>query len=114
MMIFTATNTAAVISRNELEFSSALVNHVKRWAKKQNPRFRPFKPDDGEDKPEWFILLVGSDELDQFKSDPDIASANPAGVRDRDEYLRGPFFRDGDLFYNGVVIREIQQVSVGG
>lgn len=91
--------------------SGALINRMKRSAKKANPRIRPFKLK--ENGTEWFVLFVGQEQFRDAQNDADIKAANTnARAREGQGYLKNPIFVDGDLLYNGVIIREIPELSL--
>ena len=91
--------------------SGALVNRMKRSAKKANPRIRPFKLKDN--GTEWFVLFVGQEQFRDLQNDTDIKTANQnSRARENQGYLKNPIFVDGDLLYNGVIIREIPELSI--
>jgi len=91
--------------------SGALINRMKRSAKKANPRIRPFKLK--ENGTEWFVLFVGQEQFRDAQNDTDIKTANQnSRAREQQGYLKNPIFVDGDLLYNGVIIREIPEQSL--
>ena len=77
-------NTANLVSGNfassmanvtsAMTLSGALVNRMKRSAKKANPRIRPFKLK--ENGTEWFVLFVGQEQFRDAQNDTDIKTAN--------------------------------------
>jgi hypothetical protein len=94
-----------------MTLSGALVNRMKRSAKKANPRIRPFKLK--ENGTEWFVLFVGQEQFRDAQNDADIKTANQnSRARENQGYLKNPIFVDGDLLYNGVIIREIPELSL--
>jgi hypothetical protein len=93
-----------------MTLSGALVNRLKRSAKKANPRIRPFKLKDN--GTEWFVLFVGQEQFRDAQNDTDIKTANQnSRSREQQGYLKNPIFVDGDLLYNGVIIREVPELS---
>jgi hypothetical protein len=94
-----------------MTLSGALINRMKRSAKKANPRIRPFKLK--ENGTEWFVLFVGQEQFRDAQNDADIKTANQnSRAREQQGYLKNPIFVDGDLLYNGVIIREIPELSL--
>ena len=94
-----------------MTLSGALVNRMKRLAKKANPRIRPFRLK--ENGTEWFVLFVGQEQFRDAQNDIDIKTANQnSRAREAQGYLKNPIFVDGDLLYNGVIIREIPELSL--
>ena len=93
-----------------MTLSGALVMRMKRSAKKANPRIRPYKLKDN--GTEWFVLFVGQEQFRDAQNDTDIKTANQnSRAREQQGYLKNPIFVDGDLLYNGVIIREIPELS---
>jgi hypothetical protein len=94
-----------------MTLSGALVNRMKRSAKKANPRIRPYKLK--ENGTEWFVLFVCQEHFRDAQNDNDIKTANQnSRARENQGYLKNPIFVDGDLLYNGVIIREIPELSL--
>jgi hypothetical protein len=94
-----------------MTMSGALIMRAKRQAKIANPRIRPFKLK--ENGTEWFVLFVGQEQFRDAGNDTDIKTANQnSRAREQQGYLKNPIFVDGDLLYNGVIIREIPELSL--
>lgn len=94
-----------------MTLSGALVMRMKRSAMKANPRIRPFKLKDN--GTEWFVLFVGQEQFRDAAEDTDIKTANQnSRARENQGYLKNPIFVDGDLLYNGVIIRQIPELSL--
>lgn len=114
-------NTANLVSGNfaasmtnitsAMTLSGALINRMKRSAKKLLfPRIRPYKLK--ENGTEWFVLFVGQEQFRDAQNDTDIKTANQnSRARENQGYLKNPIFVDGDLLYNGVIVREIPELS---
>jgi hypothetical protein len=94
-----------------MTMSGALIMRAKRAAKIANPRIRPYKLK--ENGTEWFVLFVGQQQFRDAQNDTDIKTANQnSRSRENAGYLKNPIFVDGDLLYNGVIIREIPELSL--
>jgi hypothetical protein len=94
-----------------MTLSHALVTRMKRSAKKANPRIRPYKVK--ENGTEWFVLFVGQEQFRDAQNDATILTNNQnARAREGNAYLKNPIFVDGDLLDNGVIIREIPELSI--
>ncbi len=103
-----ASSAANVTSAMTL--SAAAINKMKRLAKKANPRIRPYKLKNGR---EYFVMFVGPNEFRDLQADTTIITANTqARPREGDGLDKNPLFQDGDLLYNGVIIREIPELDV--
>lgn len=70
-------------------------------------KIRPFKVDDSEGR-EYFIMFVGSRGFRDLKQDTAMTAAN-RDARARDMGAN-PIFQDGDLIWNGVIIREVPEI----
>lgn len=80
---------------------------LKRIAKNANPRIKPYMTKDGR---EYFVAFAGSyafrDMQDSLETvNKDARSREAKGMDDN------PLFQDGDLLYDGVIIREIPEIS---
>ena len=94
-----------------MTLGGVVVNKMKRAAKIANPRIRPFRLK--ENGTEWFVLFVGQQQFRDAQNDTAISQANQnSRAREQQGYLKNPIFVDGDLLYNGVIIREIPELSL--
>lgn len=88
--------------------SAGIVSLMKRIAKKADPHIRPMRINDTTGR-EFFVMFAGSLAFRDLKEDTTIAEANrEARPRDVDS---NPIFQDGDLIYDGVIIREIPEIA---
>lgn len=93
-----------------MTLSAASINKMKRLAKKANPRIRPYQLKNGR---EYFVLFVGSNCFRDLQNDATIISANTqARAREGNGMDKNPLFQDGDLIYNGVIIREVPEIDI--
>jgi hypothetical protein len=87
--------------------SAVTLRLAKGLAKNADAHIRPVKHDDAAGR-ENFIWFVNSADFGNLKQDADIKQANidarPRGVEDH------PIFQDGDLIYDGVIIREVPEI----
>lgn len=86
------------------KFVKASIRLLKIVAKTAKPRIRPFKLKDGR---EYFVAFAGSYNFSQLKAD--LATIN-SDARPRD-VGENPIFQDGDLIYDGVIIREVPEIE---
>ena len=71
----------------------------------------PFKSDMTAGR-EWFVYFVGTREFGLLSQDTTIVAYNTnARPREGDAMERNPLFQDGDLMYNGVLIREMPELD---
>src|SRR3984893_13078759 len=93
-----------------MTLSASALLKMKRLAKKANPRIRPYKLKNGR---EYFVTFVGPNCFRDLQSDTTIINANTqARPREGDGLDKNPLFQDGDLLYNGIIIREIPAMDV--
>jgi hypothetical protein len=101
------------------KLSPGIVSLAKRIAKTADQHIRPVKTNEEE---EWYTLFVTSQAFRDLKTDSTMTTANREGWQRYDGAARtggsgtNPLFRDSDLVYDGVIIREIpewQSVSNG-
>jgi hypothetical protein len=71
------------------------------------PRIRPFKIEDGR---EYFVLFAGGLPFRNLKRDLQLVNKD-ARPREGRAMNDNPIFQDGDLVYDGVIIREIPEID---
>ena len=100
------------------KMTAATVTLAKRIARQAGTasdsiNIRPFKSDMTAGR-EWFVLFTPSNVFRDLSQDSTIIQANTqARAREGDGMSKNPIFQDGDLMYNGVIIREIPELNVG-
>lgn len=97
-----ALSLAELDSTNDI-LKKGTVSLAKRMAKLADPIIRPVRVNDDE---EWYVLFVDSLSFRDFKAD--MATTNA------DAMQRGksnPLFTDGDLVYDGVIVREVPEIG---
>lgn len=95
--LITLDNTADKLTR-------AVVSLAKRRAKTASPIIRPVRVNDDE---EWYVMFAGSLAFRDLKAD--MATVH-ADARERGK--GNPLFTDGDLVWDGVIIREVPEIGV--
>jgi N4-gp56 family major capsid protein len=88
------------------KLSRSVISLLKRRAKAASPGIRPIRVNDGSGR-EYFVAFTGSLPFRDLKLDLDSTNAN---ARPRDVGTN-PIFQDGDLEYDGVIIREIPEMA---
>jgi hypothetical protein len=84
---------------------AGIVQLAKRIAKTADPRISPIRVNDDE---EWYVAFCDSLTYRDLAADTTIAQAN------REAWTRGannPLFTGGDLIYDGVIIREVEDMN---
>ena len=100
-----ATGLGAVTTGMTL--SAAVVSLMKRMAKNADPHIRPTRVNDSQGR-EYFVMFAGTSAFRDLKLDNAMLLANRE-ARPRDVEAN-PIFQDGDLIYDGVIIREIPEI----
>lgn len=89
--------------------SAGVLNVAKTMAKRTNPcKIVPFKSDMTAGR-EYYVLFVGSEGFRDLAADATIQAAN-RDARPRDVETN-PIFQSGDMIYNGIIIREIPELT---
>lgn len=91
-----------------MKLSASTVSLMKRIAKTADPHIRPTRVNDGSGR-EYFVMFAGSMAFRDLKNDDVMQQANRE-ARPRD-VEKNPIFQDGDLIYDGVIIREIPEIE---
>lgn len=103
-----ATGLGAVDSTND-KLTASVVSLAKRMAKAASPAIRPFRLEDGR---EYFVMFAGARSFRDLKDDSVMINANrDARAREGGGMNSNPLFQDGDLIYDGVIIRQIEEIS---
>ena len=97
-----ATDLAKIDSTAD-KLDSDIVSLMKRIALQSNPAVRPFKVNDGY---EDYVMFVGVDAFRDLKAS---LTANNRDGRPRSE--KNIIFRDGDLAWDGVIVRQVPEIS---
>lgn len=91
---------------SSMTMSREIVAMAKALAETASPIIRPVTTSEDEEN---YVIFCGSGAFRDLKADLDTVHQN-AGVRGKEN----PLFRDGDLLYDGVVIRKIQEIPATG
>jgi N4-gp56 family major capsid protein len=103
-----ATGLGAVDSSQD-KLTASVVSLAKRMAKAASPAIRPFRLEDGR---EYFVMFAGARSFRDLKADSVMINANrDARAREGGGMNSNPLFQDGDLIYDGVIIRQIEEIS---
>lgn len=103
-----ATGLGNVDSTND-KLTTSQISLAKRMAKNASPAIRPFRLEDGR---EFFVMFVGARAFRDLKSDTALIAANrDARGREGNAMNDNPLFMDGDLIWDGVIVRQIEEIS---
>lgn len=99
----------ANVDATDDKLSGTIVRLLKSKAEKASPKIEPITTDDGYER---YVLFVGSNAFRDAEADADIKAANKdARPREGSSYRKNPIFMDGDLLYNGVIIRKVPEID---
>lgn len=103
---FTDMSADLLLVTSGMTLSKSIVSKAKAKAELASPIIRPHTV--GEDE-ETYVMFVGSGAFRDLKADL-VTVHSDAAERGKSN----PLFRDGDLLYDGVVIRKIQEIPATG
>ena len=101
-----ATALANVDTTND-RFVKGSVELIKRIAMNANPRIRPYKTANGY---EYFVAFAGTNTFRDLKSSLEEINKD-ARSREGGGMDKNPLFQDGDLLHDGVIIRQVPEIS---
>jgi N4-gp56 family major capsid protein len=84
--------------------SKSVVSLAKRIAMQASPAIRPYKTADGY---EWYVMFVGSNAFRDLKND--LTTVHTTAYQNKSE--KNVIFQDGDLMWDGVIIRQVPEIS---
>lgn len=97
---------AATVDTTNDKLTSTAVSVMKRIAKNADPKIRPIQVK-GDDQ-EWYVMFANSWAFRDLKLDTNIVNSREyAADRGKDN----PLFTDGDIIWDGVIVREIPELS---
>lgn len=103
-----ATGLANVDSTND-KLTMATASLAKRMAKAASPAIRPYRLEDGR---EYFVMFCGARAFRDLKQDTNMIAANrDARAREGSGMDSNPLFQDGDLIADGIIFRQIEEIS---
>lgn len=100
-----ATSLANIDSTND-KMSGRLLSKAKRLARNTHPAIRPIQVNKNG---EWFVAFMPSNHFRDFKADTAVQDAYKLAMeRGKDN----PLFTDGDLIWDGIIVKEIPEMPV--
>jgi N4-gp56 family major capsid protein len=104
-------STGAGNVTSAMKASTSILGLAKRMAKIANPRIRPWRVDSMNGR-EFYVAFHGARSFRDLKADTTMQTANTsARAREDDGWKNNPIFQDGDLFYDGVLHREVPEID---
>lgn len=88
------------------------ISLAKRMAKTASPIIRPIRVNEDE---EWYVMFAASQSFRDLKANSTMTQANREAWQRYSGGMDGgsnPLFRDGDLVWDGVIVREVPEISV--
>ena len=101
-----ATALANVDTTND-KFTAANLALLKRVAMGANPKIRPFKTRDGY---EYYVAFAGMNPFRDLKASLETVNKD-ARPREQNGMDKNPLFQDGDQIYDGVIVRQVPEIS---
>lgn len=89
-----------------------MISLAKRMAKTASPRITPIRTSEDE---EWYVMFCPSVSFRDLKTNSTMTQANREAWNRYNGGMNGgtnPLFRDGDLVWDGVIIREVPEIGV--
>jgi len=104
-----ATALATLIPATD-KLTAAQVALMKRKALNANPKIRPYKTRDGY---EYYVAFAGSNSFRDLKTSLETVNkdARPREERGSNGAPNNPLFQDGDQIYDGVIVRQVPEIS---
>lgn len=103
----------ATIDNTADKLTAASLSLAKRMAKTADPHIRPIRTMEDE---EWYVQFSGSQAFRDLKAD--MAATNRDGWERYGGQARtggsgtNPLFRDSDIVYDGVIVREVPEIEI--
>lgn len=101
-----ATALATLDTTNDKATASNLAL-LKRIAMNASPKIRPFKTADGY---EYYVAFAGTNTFRDLKASLETINRD-ARPREQNGVDKNPLFQDGDQIYDGVIIRQVPEIS---
>ncbi len=102
-----ATSLATIDSSADLLKASSL-SLMKRMAMNASPAIRPYKTKDGY---EYYVCFAGTNTFRDLKGDTDIKNSRLYAMNRSNGEESNPLFQDGDIVYDGVIVRQVPEIS---
>lgn len=106
---FNATHATALATLDTTNdrFTAANLALLKRIALTATPRIRPYKTRDGY---EYFVAFAGASAFRDLKASLETINKD-ARARENNGMDKNPIFQDGDQLYDGVIVRQVPEIS---
>jgi hypothetical protein len=102
-----ATALATIDGSDDILKGSSL-SLMKRIAMQASPAIRPYKTKDGY---EYYVCFAGTNPFRDLKGDTDIKNSRLYAMNRSNGEESNPLFQDGDVVYDGVICRQVPEIS---
>jgi len=89
------------------KLTAASLKLMKRRAMNASPRIRPYQDNDGYD---FWICFVDPNQFRDLSNDQTVVNANLYARPRENRYKDNPLFNDGDLLYDGIIVRQVPEL----
>lgn len=104
----TLATALANVDATDDKLSPTMISMAKRMARTATPHIRPYKT--GTQGREYYVMFTHPYCFRDLKTNSTMTQANrEARAREGDGMSKNPLFQDGDLIWDGVIIREIPE-----
>lgn len=105
---YNATHATALANvTTAMTLSSTIVSLMKRIAMNSSPAVRPYRTKNGY---EYYVLFCGTHTFRDLKISLATVNQN-VYPREKGESQAGPLLNDGDLLWDGVIVRQVPEIS---
>ena len=107
---FSATHATALGNvTTAMTATRATLSLLKRTAMLASPAIRPMKTDNGY---EYYVVFMGVNAFRDLKNDLGTGTGTPWSLAQPREKMDGnPLFQDGDIAWDGMIIRQVPEIS---
>jgi hypothetical protein len=102
-----ATALATITTAAGDKFTASNLSLLKRIALDASPKIRPFKTDNGY---EYLVAFAGTKTFRDLKASLETINKD-ARPREMNGVSKNPLFQDGDQIYDGVIARQVPEIS---
>ena len=106
---YNATHATALgnVDTTNDKFTASNLALLKRVAMGASPKIRPFKTADGY---EYYVAFAGINTFRDLKASLETVNKD-ARPREQNGMDKNPLFQDGDQIYDGVIVRQVPEIS---
>ena len=98
---------AATVNNTAGKLTAATLRLMKRQAMKASPRIRPIQTNDGYD---FYVVFCDTNQFRDLSNDQTVVNANLYARPREGRYKENPLFSDGDILYDGMIVRQVVEM----